>query len=70
MQSVVRSVWLMAASKDISLVYEHVPGTDNCIADVVSSVFEGNLNNLDRFQQVTCWPVHGLVFYPNMVVYL
>ena len=67
MLSVARLVWLIAVSKDIRLLYEHVSGTDNCIADDLSRVFECSLSNMRSFKHFTWFPV-GLAFYPNMFV--
>ena len=68
MQEVARSVWLLAASKGISLVYEHISGTDNCIADALSRAFDSNGSSLEKFKHFTWWPVDGIVFYPNTFV--
>ena len=68
MQAVARSVWLIAASKGISLVYEHIAGTDNCIADALSRAFDGNGDSLEKFKHFVWWPVDGMSFYPNTFV--
>ena len=46
MQAVARSVWLIAASKGISLVYDRISGTENCIADAFSRAFDSNGSSL------------------------
>ena len=40
MKAVARSIWLIAASKDIKLVYSHIPGVANVKADALSRLFE------------------------------
>ena len=67
MQSVARTVWLIAASKDINIKCSHIAGSDNVKADVLSRMFEGkeHLNKLDMFKDFRLWPVHESAFYPN-----
>ena len=70
MQSISRSIWLVAASKDISLHFVHIAGKENMKADILSRVFESGLNQdqMNLFEQHVWWPVHGSSFYPNIFV--
>ena len=51
MRSVARSIWLIAAAKDVQVNRSHIAGIDNMKADVLSTMFEGqgNLNKLEMF---------------------
>ena len=70
MQSISRSIWLVAASKDINLDFVHIAGKDNTKADILSRVFENGLNEeqMNQFEKYVWWPVHGSRFYPNVFV--
>jgi hypothetical protein len=36
LQAIARNIWLLAATHDIRLQFEHVPGEQNCVADLLS----------------------------------
>jgi hypothetical protein len=36
LQAIARNIWLLAATHDINLKFEHIPGEQNCIADLLS----------------------------------
>ena len=66
MQAVARSIWLIAAAKDIQITCSHIAGSSNSKADILSRLFENRGSvNLDLVGQCTWWPVHGKYFYPN-----
>ena len=44
MQAVARSIWLIAASNDIKLLYSYIPGVNNVKADALSRLFERGFN--------------------------
>ena len=70
LQSVARSIWLIAAIKDIDIEYVHISGVYNVKADVLSRVFQDvhTVEKLDLFENYTWWPVDGKNFYPNLLV--
>ena len=68
MQAVARSIWLIAASNDIKLVYSHIPGTENVKADALSRLFERGFNYQAWFQDCKWWPIHGAYFFPNLFI--
>ena len=70
MQSVARSIWLIAAIKDIAGEYVHIPGVHNIKADVLSRIFQDvyTVEKLELFKNYTWWPVDGKNFYPNLIV--
>ena len=61
MQSIARSVWLVAASYDISLSFEHVPGSSNNKADMLSRLFQSvnSFKNVQQFKDCVCWTIDG-----------
>ena len=66
MQAVARSIWLIAAAKDIQITCSHIAGSSNSKADILSRLFENRGSvNLDLVGECTWWPVHGKYFYPN-----
>ena len=70
LQSVARSIWLVATVKDIDIEYVHISGVDNVKADVLSRIFQDicTVEKLDLFKDYTWWPVEGKNFYPNLLV--
>ena len=70
MQSVARSIWLVAAVKDIKMDFVHIAGNDNTNADILSRVFESEWNQkrMNLFSNYVWWPVNGVSFYPNVFV--
>ena len=64
LQSVARSIWLIAASKDIVIEYVHIAGTANVKADVLSRMFQNvsNAQKLQLFENCVWWPVGGKFF--------
>ena len=70
MQSVARSVWLVAATHDIELKYQHVPGLLNTQADALSRAFDPpcDLDKLYELENHNWWPVNGLLCYPNALL--
>jgi hypothetical protein len=36
LQAIARNIWLLAATPDMTLHFEHIPGDQNCIADLLS----------------------------------
>ena len=68
MQSVARSVWLVAAAHDINLQYNHVPGVKNVEADALSRAFDPScdLEKLNQLRYCKWWPVNGFWCYPNV----
>ena len=70
MQSIARSVWLVATANNINLKYNHVPGIINIEADALSHAFDPSCD-LDKLQPLShCrwWPVNGLWCYPNVLL--
>ena len=67
LQSVARSVWLLAAIHDITLEYTHIPRTLNVKADILSRVFSSDqTKGLEQiFQNYSGWVVNGSHCYPN-----
>ena len=65
-QSVARSVWLLAAINDITLEYTDISGMLNVKADILSRVFEKNStkNLLQTFKDVNWWVVKDRACYP------
>ena len=70
MQSVARSVWLIAAAHYIELKYQHVPGIVNTQADALSRAFDPScdLDKLYELNNHNWWPVNGLWCYPNTLL--
>ena len=68
MQTVARSIWLIAASNDINLVYSHIAGTENVKADALSRLFERGFTYQTWFSDCKWWPVHGAYFFPNSFI--
>ena len=70
MQSVARSVWLVAAAYDIELKYQHVPGILNTEADALSRAFDPScdLAKLHELINYNWWPVNGFWCYPNALL--
>ena len=70
LQSVARSIWLIAAMKDIDIEYVHIPGVHNTKADVLSRIFQDvyTVEKLELFKNYRWWPVDGKNFYPNVLV--
>ena len=70
MQSVARSVWLVAAAHDINLQYNHVPGVRNVEADALSRAFDPScdLEKLNQLRYCKWWPVNGFWCYPNVLL--
>ena len=66
MESVARSVWLIAATKDIYLPYGHISGTNNGVVDAISRGFEHSQSCLSKFKHFIGWSVDGMCFYPNI----
>ena len=67
MQAVARSVWLIAASYDITLI----AGINNKKADMLSRVFQSavDLNCVHKqFENCVWWKVDGHMFYPNTLI--
>ena len=67
MPTIVRSVWLIVASRDIYLEYVHILGAKNTLADTLSRIFECNCNEcqLKLTHNHIWWPVHSEYFYPR-----
>ena len=65
MQSISRSIWLVAASKDIQMDFVHIVGSNNTKADIMSRVFENNWNHegMNLFVDYVWWQVNGAWFY-------
>jgi hypothetical protein len=36
LQAIARNIWLLSAAADITLEFEHIPGRENCTADILS----------------------------------
>ena len=70
MQAVSRTIWLLAATKDVLLHYIHVPVLSNRKADLLSRLFITSLSNVDMVALKECkwWPVCGQWFYPNVLI--
>ena len=71
MQEIARSVWLLAASYDITLKFVHIAGQSNHNADLLSRIFESVENfkhAKDQFINFKWWQVNGTMFYPNMMI--
>ena len=66
MQSVPRSVCLVAAAHDIELKYQHVPGILNTQADALSHAFDPfcDLDKLHDLENHNWWPFSWLWCYP------
>jgi hypothetical protein len=46
-EAIARNIWLLAASHDIRLQFEHIPGEQNCVADLLSR-WQGIHNPLSK----------------------
>ena len=70
MQSVVRSIWLIAATNDIQIAGVHVPGTQNGRADILSRLFDGSTDNkrFHIFKNCKWWPIQGSWFEPDVLI--
>ena len=67
LQSIARTIWLLAASHDIQLQYSHIPGILNKEADALSRVFEQPSDYcMLLLHNCVCWPVNGGWCQPNM----
>jgi hypothetical protein len=47
LQAIARNIWLLAASHDMRLQFEHIPGEQNCVADLLSR-WQGTHNPLSK----------------------
>ena len=70
MQAIARTVSLIAASYDINLTFEHVPGAINNKADMLSRLFQSvdSFKKVQEFKDCVWWPVDGHMVYPNVLV--
>ena len=59
LQTVARSIWLIAATKDIDIEYVHILGVDNVKVDVLSRMFQDvcPVEKLNLFNDYVWWPV-------------
>ena len=64
MQAIARSVWLVAASYDITLTFEHIPGSNNNKADMLSRLFQSvnSFKKVKEFENCVWWSVDGHMF--------
>ena len=64
MQAISRSVWLLAASYDVTLTFKHVPCSSNNKADMLSRLFQSvdSFNKVKEFDNCVWWPVDGHMF--------
>ena len=49
---ILRNLWLLAASFDIELHIDHIPGCKNMIADTLSRVYSDNLVNPKKLADI------------------
>ena len=69
LQSIVRTIWLLATANDVQLSYSHIPGIQNKEADALSRVFHSQqLQSFTKnlLQKCICWPVKGQWCVPNV----
>ena len=69
LQTIVRTIWLLAAAHDVQLSYSHIPGIENKEADALSRVFDRQqLQSFTKnlLKKCICWPVKGEWCVPNV----